>query len=107
MSLDTPAGRYLLKRIALSVGLLALGAAMAWAISLALLQDAAIAAGVFPQPGSVVTSGGLYTESPLWGAAQTLQWLANTTGLVGVLLLFGYGLADRYWETIEDLEVDS
>ena len=102
--MDTASRRYLLKRVALSIGLLALGAAMAWAISLTLLQNAAIAEGVFPQPGSPVVSGAAFRSGALWQAAKTLQQLANTAGLVGLVLLAGYGLADRYWPTIDDVD---
>ena len=101
MDTSTAAKRHLAKRLALSIGLLALGAAMAWTVSLALLQDAAIQAGLLPTPGTPLVSAGAFTSSPMWDAAKTLQQLANTAGLVGLLLLAGYGLADHFWDTLE------
>jgi len=86
---------YFAKRLALSLGLLALGAAMAWTVSLSLLQSAAINAGALPQPGSPIAGDG-YQTNPLWQAAKTLQTLANTTGVVGALLLVAYGAVDYY-----------
>lgn len=78
----------------LSVGLLCLGAAMAWAMALALLQDAAIAAGQLPEPGAEVV-GELYKSNPLWDAATTLQRLANGAGVLGAVMLLGFGYFSR------------
>jgi len=97
--------RYFAKRMALSIGLLALGAAMAWTFSLAMLQNAAIAAGVFPQPGAIVEAA-MYKSSPFWDTAKRLQLLANTAGGAGLVLLVGYGVADHYWPDLVD-EVDA
>lgn len=88
------------ERMAMNLGLLAIGAAMAWAVALALLQDAAIAAGVFPEPGQAVRGDMLY-KNPLWGAATTLQKLANVTGVVGALLLLAGAYLDRTREETE------
>lgn len=87
---------YLAKRMALNLGLLSIGAAMAWAVALILLQDAAIAAGVLPEPGTVVTKDRMYSSSPLWQAAKTLQHLANSAGIIGAVFLLAYGVADQY-----------
>lgn len=86
---------YLAKRLALSLGLLLVGAAMAWTLSLALLQDAAIAAGELPQPGSQIMDSAQYESNPLWKAAETLQTLANTAAVLGAVLVLAYGVADH------------
>lgn len=95
--------RRILDRMAMNIGLVAIGAAMAWAVALAMLQGAAIAAGVFPEPGAVVR-GDMLERNPLWGAAQTLQKLANVAGVGGALLL----LAGAYLDTTrEETEASS
>jgi len=85
-----------IESLALTIGLVAIGAAMAWAVALAILQDASIAAGVLPQPGER-TPISLYKSSPLWNAATTLQTLANVSGVIGALLLMAFG----YWNRRE------
>lgn len=92
---------YLGKRLALSVGLMALGAAMAWAMALMLLQDAAIAAGALPQPG-VAVAPNVLENNPLWNAAQTLQSLERAAGGIGALLILGYGVVDRYEDELTE-----
>jgi len=79
----------LVKRVAVQVGLVAIGMAAAFAVSLALLQDAAIADGVW-------STFGPPTDSALWAAAKQLQLLANASAGVGAVLLLTYGVADRY-----------
>lgn len=86
---------YLAKRVALSLGLLSLGAAMAWAISLVLLQDAAIAAGALPQPGEQVGQV-ILSDNELWRAAKTLSSLERAAGALGAALVLGYGVVDRF-----------
>lgn len=78
----------------LGLGLIGIGAAMAWSVSLALLQDAAIAAGELPEPGARV-AGELYKTSPLWDAATTLQDLANGSGVLGGLMLLAAAFLGR------------
>jgi hypothetical protein len=91
---------YLGKRLSLSLGLVALGAAMAWAISLMLLQSAAIQAGALPAPGTRLTDAGLVKQNPLWIAARTLQSLADGVGVVGAVLVLVYGVVDRYEDEV-------
>lgn len=85
----------------LGLGLIGIGAAMAWSVALALLQDAAIAAGALPEPGTRVPND-LYKTNPIWDAATTLQNLANASGVIGAALLIGYA----YLNT-DGLEVSS
>jgi len=85
------------KRVAVQVGLVAIGMAAAFAVSLALLQDAAIADGVW----STFAWSGPPTDSALWAAAKQLQLLANASVGVGAVLLLAYGVADRYVEVEE------
>lgn len=73
-----------LDSLALYLGLVCVGTAMAFAVSLALIQDAAIAAGTLPEPG---TSAEIITKSPMWSATKTLRKLANGTGVLGSVLL--------------------
>lgn len=82
------------RTLLLGLGLVSIGAAMGWAVALALLQDAAIAAGEFPEPGARV-SVSLYKTSPFWDAATTLQQLANVAGVAGAVLLLGFGWLSR------------
>jgi len=80
-----------IRSMTLTIGLVAIGAAMAWAVALAMVQDAAITAGVFPQPGERIAVGAFKT-SPFWKTATTLQTLANVSAVLGAvsLLIFGY-----------------
>ena len=82
------------RTLMLGLGLVSIGAAMGWAVALALLQDAAIAAGELPEPGARV-AGELYKTNPLWDAATTLQQLANVAGLAGAALLLVFGWLSR------------
>ena len=91
---------YFGKRLSLSLGLVALGAAMAWAVSLMLLQSAAIEAGALHAPGTPLTDTGLVEQNPLWNAATTLQSLANGVGVVGAVLVLVYGVVDRFEDEV-------
>lgn len=90
-------------RVALSLGLLLLGLALGVAISLAWMQDAAIAAGALPEPGTPITTANPWQESPIWQTAKAMQTLANGSGIIGALLLLVYGVGDVY--TDDDQEV--
>jgi len=94
--------QYVAKRLALGLGMMAIGAALAYAVALALLQDAAIAAGVFPEPGTRVIEGEGLASGPLWNAAKTLQTLANWTGAAGAVLVLAYGVVDRYGGELQE-----
>lgn len=91
---------YFGKQIGLMFGLLSIGVALGFHLSLGLMQDAAIAQGALPMPGMTVTSSD-YTQLPIWKASKTLQSAANGTAVLGGVLLFGYGVVDRYAEVIE------
>lgn len=93
---------YLAKRLALTVGVAAIGAAAAWTVALVLLQDAGIAAGALPEPGTPISSAKVYQSNPLWQAAKTLQSLANYSGIVGAVFVLAYGISDRYGSKIRE-----
>jgi len=78
----------------LGLGLIGIGAAMAWSVALAMLQDAAIAAGELPQPGALI-QGDAYKASPFWGAATTLRDLANYAGVLGAACLIAAAYLGR------------
>lgn len=96
----TPEKKQTVVSLLLGLGLIGIGAAMAWSVALALLQDAAIAAGQLPQPGALIQSDA-YKASPLWGAATTLQDLANTAGVLGGASLIAVALLSR-----DDVDLD-
>lgn len=90
---------YLVKRVALSLGLMALGGAIAWGVALVLLQDAATAAGALPASGTQMNPDVL-VENPLWQAAKTLSKLERGAGGVGAVLVLAYGVVDRFEDEI-------
>lgn len=93
--MDSEHYQYLGKRLTLSLGLLAFGLAAGFAISLAWMQSAAIAQGALPQPGTPVAAD-IWTNTPLWETAKTMQTAANGAGIVGAMLVLGYAALDRY-----------
>lgn len=92
-------------RIGMMVGLAAIGAALGFAIGLELLQNAAIAEGIFPPPGVPVGPGTRYSrpDGQLWNVATTLQQFANVSGVLGALLLLWGGALDRFEDRIVEV----
>jgi hypothetical protein len=101
-NIDADDWLYLNIRVSFMIGMLALGSALAFTLALMLLQDAAIAQGVFPPPGAPVGPGGAFErpDGPLWHAAKQYQTFANVSGLIGLVLVLWGGIADRYQDNI-------
>lgn len=83
------------KTLALLVGFLAIGIGAGFAISLQWMQSAAIAQGALPAPGTTVAQG-IWTDSPLWQTAKSMQSASNASGIIGGMLILGYGILDEY-----------
>lgn len=83
------------KVIMLLLGILSIGVGAGFAISLQWMQDAAIAQGALPAPGTLV-AGDMWTNTPIYQTAGTMQTVANGAGIVGGMLVLGYGILNEY-----------
>lgn len=91
---------YLGKRLTLLLGVLAIGLALGFHLSLDIAQNAAAAAGAWPSPYETTDP----MSYPLYAAAVQLRALTNVTVGIGAVLLLGYGLADYSERTSIDID---
>lgn len=86
--------RALAMNVIVLLGVGSLGAAMAFAISLSLLQNAAMADGVWPMVDQ-------QSGSALWAAGKSLQLWTNVSAGMGAVLLLFYGLMDYLGQEVD------
>lgn len=88
---------------AMFLGLLALGIAAGAGIGLMQLQQACIAVGALPEPGTELTGNAILSESPCWQSAKLLQSIANYAGYAAAALLLGGAVLDQYPDRLREV----
>lgn len=89
-------------KVALFLGVLAIGVSLGASWGLIELQQSCIQAGKLPTPGTSLTIVNL-DESACWQGAKRMQLLANTSVFSGAVLALGGGLLDHYGDRVREV----